>query len=180
MFEDKSLIRQVKLGRKEALRQIYEKYKDDLLTIAESMLNETGAAEDILHDVFVSFAGSVKDLYFYGSLRNYLITCTINRVRSRFHRKMYQVIEIDRARPLRSVSEDLKETTITAEKSNLLTKALAELPFEQREVVVLRLQAQMGFREIGHMQNVSVNTARVRYHYGLAKLRKLVNQEADI
>ena len=41
MVEDKLLIWKLKHGDKEALRQLYEKYKDDLMTIATSLLSNS-------------------------------------------------------------------------------------------------------------------------------------------
>ena len=56
MWEDKHLVARLKNGDKGALRRIYAKYKDDILSVATVMLQEANEAEDILHDVFVSFA----------------------------------------------------------------------------------------------------------------------------
>jgi DNA-directed RNA polymerase specialized sigma24 family protein len=62
MLEDQRLLRRLRGGDKDALRQIYEKYIDDLLRVAISLLYDIQAAEDCLHDVFVNFAGSVDEL----------------------------------------------------------------------------------------------------------------------
>jgi len=95
MLEDKRLLQELKCGDKEALRTIYETYKDNLLTIAASLLHDTSAAEDVLHDVFVSFAASVRQLELRVSLERYLVTSVVNRVRDMFRRKKYQSIEFD-------------------------------------------------------------------------------------
>jgi DNA-directed RNA polymerase specialized sigma24 family protein len=58
MVEDEVLKWKFKCGSRDALRRIYEKYQDYLLTLAIALSNDVGAAEDILHDVFVSFAES--------------------------------------------------------------------------------------------------------------------------
>ncbi len=55
-----------------------------------------------------------------------------------------------------------------------VTLALEKLPIEQREVVVLRLQGDLKFRQIAEMLDVSVNTAQSRYRYGMEKLRQLL------
>jgi len=46
-------------------------------------------------------------------------------------------------------------------------QAMMQLPYDQRETVVLHLQAGMKFREIAASQEVSVNTIQSRYRYGL-------------
>ncbi|MHC4240122.1 MAG: RNA polymerase sigma factor, partial [Planctomycetota bacterium] len=67
MREDRRLISRLKRGDREALRRLYEKYKDRLLSIAVSLLKEPGTAEDVLHDVFVSFAAGIGRFQLQGS-----------------------------------------------------------------------------------------------------------------
>jgi RNA polymerase sigma-70 factor (ECF subfamily) len=52
-----------------------------------------------------------------------------------------------------------------------LQSALADLPVEQREVVVLRVWGRMTFEEAAVVLEISPNTAASRYRYGLAKLK---------
>ena len=52
---------------------------------------------------------------------------------------------------------------------------MAQLPYDQREAVILHLQAGMKFREIANSQNVSINTIQSRYRYGLERLRSLLD-----
>jgi DNA-directed RNA polymerase specialized sigma24 family protein len=82
MIEDKLLIWRFKSSDKEALAHIYEKYKNDLLRIATGLLNEVSVAEDVVHDVFVTFAQSSDKLKLGGNLKGYLITCVANHVRN--------------------------------------------------------------------------------------------------
>ncbi len=56
MLEDRKILRRLKHGDRETLCAVYEQHKDSLRTIAGSMLHDMGAAEDVLHDVFVAFA----------------------------------------------------------------------------------------------------------------------------
>jgi DNA-directed RNA polymerase specialized sigma24 family protein len=70
MIEDEVLKWKFKCGSTEALRRIYEKYLDRLLTIAMALLNDAGAAEDVVHDVFVSFAESADNFRLTGYLKS--------------------------------------------------------------------------------------------------------------
>ena len=74
MIEDKRLIWRVRAGDKAAMARIYEKYRTDLLRIASGLLNETSAAEDVVHDVFVSFAKSSNRLRLSGNLKGFLVS----------------------------------------------------------------------------------------------------------
>lgn len=82
MIEDKLLILGFKQGRREALRQIYDKYKVEMLKLAVVLLGEVHTAEDVVHDVFVKFAQSAHRFKLNGSLKSYLATSVVNRVRN--------------------------------------------------------------------------------------------------
>ena len=64
---------------------------------------------------------------------------------------------------------------ILKEESIRISNALVQVPFEQREVVVLHLHGGMKFREIAKLQAVSTKTIQSRYRYGLEKLKTLLN-----
>ena len=53
-----------------------------------------------------------------------------------------------------------------------LQSALAELPEEQREIVILRVWGQLTFEEAAAALDISPNTAASRYRYALAKLKE--------
>ena len=53
MPDEKKLVKQFNRGSKDALCQIYKRYKKDLYGFAISLLNDTHAAEDAVHDVFL-------------------------------------------------------------------------------------------------------------------------------
>jgi len=177
MLEDERLVWELKRGSKEALRRIYEKYKDNLLTIAASLLRDRCGAEDVLHDVFVSFAAGAGQLYLRGSLKNYLIMSIVNQVRDRFRRKKHRAVELEQVGPISSDSDGPEQSAMSSEQLQLLTEALAKLPLEQREVIVLHLNGGMKFKEIAGMQGISISTVQGRYRYGLSKLRIMLNGE---
>ena len=56
-------------------------------------------------------------------------------------------------------------------------RSLAELPVEQREVIVLKIWHEYTFEEIGELLEISPNTVAGRYRYGLQKLRACLKGE---
>ncbi len=193
-MEDKLLVFQCKRGSREALTRIYEKYKADLLLLAMALLNDKAAAEDVVHDVFVSFVRHLDGFRLTGSLKGYLLTCTANHARNwnkaeRVHGSARRVgpahqspsIEVDGGHgpPYevagRAVADEPLETLVCNEQLELLSEALAGLPFEQRETLMLHLHGQMTFQAIARAQQISANTAKSRYRYGIDKLRSILN-----
>ncbi|MBN1508903.1 MAG: RNA polymerase sigma factor [Sedimentisphaerales bacterium] len=173
MLEDRLLLWRLKRGDAGALRQIYENYKHDLLGLAVTLSNDRTAAEDAVHDTFVSFVRLSPTLRLRTSLRSYLLTAVANRVRS-LNRSVSR-----QASPGASSDSECEpppdETVMRNERAALLDRALAQLPDDQREAVVLHLQVGMKFREIADSRNVSINTIQSRYRYGLERLRSLLD-----
>ena len=178
MLEERILIWRFKQGSSEALREIYQRYRTDLLRLAVALLHDVGEAEDAVHDVFVAFAGSPERVKLSGSLKGYLLTCVANRARNRYRQSRQRAtVGLDEAA---SIASDLRtpEQWITAgEELQRWSDALAQLPYEQREVVLLHLRAGLKFRQIANVQSVSVNTVKGRYRYALAKLRAILDGE---
>ncbi len=176
-LEDKWLIWRFNRGDYDAVRLVYEKYKDDLLALAQSLLYDNAAAEDAVHDVFMTFL-QLKRFRLTGSLKSYLATCVANTARNIIRAKARHGQEpLEEAQAVESVAAGPDGAAITGEESRLVNRALGELPYEQREVVLLHLRGGMKFAEIARSQNVSVNTAQGRYRYGLEKLRTKLNGE---
>ena len=175
MIEDELLKWKFKSGSKDALQRIYEKYRDYLLTLAMALVNDTGLAEDIVQDVFVIFAQSVGKFKLRGSLKSYLTTCTLNRCRDLIRAHKRRPLSLNEDTPMQSGIDPPDKRMITDEQSRLVASAIAQLPYEQREVIALHLNAAMKLRHIAGLQNVSVSTIKGRYRYGLQKLRSALN-----
>jgi RNA polymerase sigma-70 factor (ECF subfamily) len=173
--EDNILVWQFNRGSKDALQRIYEKFKDDLLGLAITLLRDRSLAEDVVHDVFVSFAGTVGSFHLSGTLKGYLSTCVANRARDRNRMKLKRNAGPDVMESASSSSEGPMENAIGTEEYCELQDLLSRLPYEQREVIVLHLHHEMRFREIAKGLGISINTAQSRYRYGLEKLRSIVN-----
>jgi RNA polymerase sigma-70 factor (ECF subfamily) len=180
MLEDKVLIWKFKCGSSDALCSIYQKYKKDLLKLAVILLNDVNDAEDIVHDVFVSFAQSAEKLKLRGNLRSYLLTCVANRARNRNRANQLRKTEgLDNTETIISESKRPDELIIFSEELRRWSDAMGQLPYQQREVVILHLRAGMRFRQIARLQGISVNTIKGRYRYGLDKLRTILNGEIE-
>ena len=180
MIEDKLLILKFKRSRDGALRLIYDKYKVDLLKLAVMLTGDVNIAEDIVHDVFVRFAQSANRIGLAGSLKSYLVTSVINGVRN-LHRDSVRHPEtsLDGVELQPCLGRTPHQWAVLSERLELLSKALGELPFDQREVISLRMEMDMSFRKIAAVQKTSVNTVKGRYRYAIAKLKSLLNGEVE-
>ena len=67
--------------------------------------------------------------------------------------------------------------SVCNEELQKLRQAMAQLPYEQREVMLLHLQAAMTFKTIARVLALSADTVKSRYRYGLRKLRLILDDE---
>jgi RNA polymerase sigma-70 factor (ECF subfamily) len=178
MFEDQRLLSRLRAGDRDALRRIYEKYIDDLLRVATSLLSDIQSAEDCLHDVFVNFAGTVNGSMIQSNLKSYLISCVANRARDQLRSKARQSTFQPEHLSFPSGSTNPAKQLIAVEESARVFEALAELPYQQREVFVLHIQGQMKFREIAGLLGLSINSVQSRYRYAIEKLRAILTEES--
>jgi RNA polymerase sigma factor (sigma-70 family) len=179
-MEDRLLIWKFKCGSSNALCQIYEKYKNDLLKLAIALTNDVGNAEDVVQDVFVALAQSAAKISLVGNFKSYLATCVVNRIRNaRRDNQRHETSGLECADCIICNRGGPEQWAILSEEMKLLSEAMAHVPYEQREVIGLYMQGDMTFRQIARVQNTSINTVLSRYRYGLKRLRSLLNNQVN-
>jgi len=166
-------------GDATALRDIYGLYKDDLVTLASALLHDKTSAEDAVHDVFAKLLDRQKVLKISQSLRQYLMTAVANAARQRYRlgKKTAEVPLDSESIPESQTQSPPESAMLLDEQQQHLSSALSALPYEQREVILLRHFSDLKFKTIASLQDVSLNTVQGRYRYGLDKLRSLLNGE---
>jgi RNA polymerase sigma-70 factor (ECF subfamily) len=78
---------------------------------------------------------------------------------------------------LNIMDESIEDRIITEQIHKDVRKLIDLLPAEQREVLYMRHYAEMSFKEIAEVTEVSINTALGRMRYALINLRKLIAEK---
>lgn len=73
--------------------------------------------------------------------------------------------------------KNIEDKTMQKQSFSRVRMMLDLIPYEQREVVVMRLFGDLSFKQIADMTDVSVNTALGRMRYGLLSLRKIADEK---
>lgn len=173
-WQDKVLIVQFNRGDKEALRRMYARYRGDLVTLATTLLFDKNQGEDIVHEVFAKLVQNRERIRITSSLRGYLFRAVANKARNanRFVRDKDSATMTELG-----IIPSPTEQIMQAERCEALISALQQLPYEQREVLLLRHYGGLRFKAIAKCQGVSVATVQGRYNYSLQKLRLLLKGE---
>lgn len=174
MQEAKNLVRRFNQGDVQALRGMYDLYRHDLMTLAMALLRESQGAEDAVHEVFVKMLASQHKLRIRGDLRRYLLTAVTNTCRDLLRKQGRPASPAVQSEGY--CHEAPERAVVLSEDQERLGAALEQLPYVQREVLVLRYFGDLKFKAIAKSQGVSINTVQGRYRYGLEKLRSLLDE----
>jgi RNA polymerase sigma-70 factor (ECF subfamily) len=122
-------------------------------------------SEDVLQETFVALLKLERSP---DNPEHYCIRAFRNRALN-FKRGLWRRVarELESARWFEpaEVKYDLEEAA---------KRALAKLPVEQREVIVLKIWHDMTYQEIAETLEVSPNTVAGRYRYGMEKLKGIL------
>jgi len=153
-------------GRPEAFERLYESFAAPMLRVALSLTGSRADAEDAMQQAFLNLYRSRSAFSQAHSMRAYLYRSV--------HHAALRIRERPRSAPLEH------DTAVTPPEpaNEELMQALSKLPIEQREVVGLRIHADMTFEEIGQSLSIPMNTAASRYRYALEKLRTLLGEHS--
>jgi RNA polymerase sigma-70 factor (ECF subfamily) len=141
---------------------LYEAKASELVLYGRALGLSHGESEDVLQETFVALmqradAPEQPEHYCVRAFRNR----ALNHRRSLWRRltREWESIRWFERSPAETCAE------------RQAMHALAELPPDQREVIVLKIWHEYTFEEIGELLEISPNTAAGRYRYGLQKLR---------
>jgi RNA polymerase sigma-70 factor, ECF subfamily len=141
---------------------LYRQHGAALLLFALAITGQRNTAQDAVHQVFLKLLER-GDLSRAIDKKAYLFGCVRNTLLSERKRQ-------DRHKPLDDSAWFSPPDRDYAGEQNL-RRALAALPDDQRQVVVLHVWGELTFSQIGDLLDVSSNTAASRYRYALTKLR---------
>jgi RNA polymerase sigma-70 factor (ECF subfamily) len=178
LLQKRILLARFNKGDSSALQEIYDIYKTDMMTLATALLFDKALAEDVLHEVFAKLISLQGRIQIKSTLRGYLLRAVANAARTvNLVKARKDPASIDELCNRNPGVEPPECTVMIVEQRQRLEQALGELPYEQREVVLLRHYGQVKFKDIVRLQGVSLSAVQARYRYGLKKLRSLLGGE---
>ena len=171
---DEWLMGQVGLGNREFLAHLVRRYSSPLLTFIERMTGDRHRSEELLQEVFLTIWTKRKQYKFPRTFRSWLFAIAANRCRDHYRRAKPQAVALDESSgqvPVAAGKGPL-EAAVDVETGRLVAAAVAQLPPQQRSVVVMRVWNGLSYDEIAAALGCSSGTARANMHHGLAGLRK--------
>ena len=169
----------------QAFRQLVERHQDRIFGYLMGMVKDRAVANDLFQETFErvikAMHGERGSYDRQGQWLSWVMSIARNAAidHTRKQKKWTDVPQDeDDGRSFWDTLEDdspyADEQLHRAEQREWLDEHIEELAPEQREVLLLRQETDLTFREIAELQEVSINTALGRMRYALKNLRKMI------
>lgn len=183
-LNDEQLITLFKKGHSTALEELVYRHKDKLYTSIVLLVKDSFLAEDIFQDTFIKIIDTIRgDRYTEkGKFLPWAMRIAHNLCVDHFRKiKRTPLIKTSDDKDIFNVlgfsEPSAEEVMMTRQSHDSVRRMLDLLPEEQREVIILRHYAELSFKEIADLTQVSINTALGRMRYGLINLRKMMTEK---
>jgi RNA polymerase sigma-70 factor (ECF subfamily) len=181
LVDDDALLAAIQGRDDAALGTLYDRYGRLALGVAYRILGERGVAEDVVQEAFLNVWRKASGYQpGRGSVRTWLLTIVhnlaIDRRRGRHRREMTDV-QIDEVEYSLGTDDEELFSTVSGEiEAEQVRRAIADLPAEQRQPIVLAYFGGLTHQEIAEQTGTPLGTVKSRMRLGLQKLRAALEQ----
>jgi len=161
------------------IRDAVDRYERPLVSYAYRMLRDEHRARDVVQDVFVRLCRQERDDV-EGHLQAWLFSVCRNRTLDVIRKEKRMKPMTDHQ--LRSGTDDSPDPADRAETSDSTSRVLGlvdDLPDKQAEVVRLKFQHGLSYREIAKVTEMSVSNVGYVLHTAIATLRQQMDPDLD-
>lgn len=178
---DVELLHAVARGDEEALARLYDQYRVILFSVLVRILKSREEAEDVLQEVFLQVWRRAKD---FDQSRGKPFTWLVTLARSRAIDRIRQLGARQRladsaAQNSSDVVSDAVSDTLHSEQREIVVRALATLPDEQRRTLNLAYFDGLTQSEIAEQLGTPLGTVKTRMRSGMIKLRELLGEQMN-
>jgi RNA polymerase sigma-70 factor (ECF subfamily) len=173
---DAALVEQALEGELEAFNRLVVRHQGHLFALVFRLVPDRDQAADAVQEAFFNAYRSLGS-FRGGSVRSWLGKIAVNaamdmqRARRRRPAQPYPELEDESWQPPAGESAEPESRSMAAERSRALAVALAGLPADQRNCIVLFDVEGYDYAEIARLMGISVGTVKSRIHRGRVSLR---------
>jgi RNA polymerase sigma factor (sigma-70 family) len=185
LLSDQNLVQAYIKGDHSAIEVLINRHRSKVYTYILLTIKNQQLAEDLFQETFIKVIQSLRSGKYKdnGKFLSWVIRIAHNLIIDHF-RKEKQLnsisnddTEVDLFNSKKLSEENIEELIINSQIRSEIRSLINELPYDQREVVLLRHYGGLSFKEIADQTDVSINTALGRMRYALINLRKLIQEK---
>jgi RNA polymerase sigma-70 factor (ECF subfamily) len=168
---DASVVQRVLAGDVEAFALLVDRHHGRMARYAFHLLGSEADAEEAVQDSFVRAYRSLGTYQEREKFSAWVLRILVNRCRTRLVRERRR--EETAAAWVRELHQPFEPSDTLAIQDELAV-ALAQLPAEQREAVVLRYADELGYDEIASITGAGISALKMRVKRGCERLRAIL------
>jgi RNA polymerase sigma-70 factor, ECF subfamily len=181
MLGDEQLVARAARGDREALDELFRRYRSVAYRVAYRLLGNEADALDAVQEAFVKALTHLPGFQGRSSFKTWLLRVVSNasldlgRARGRREALSFDAMAQQHREDLEPLVEDAAGQNLErADLRRILHQALDALPSAQRQTFVLHAEAGLSYREVAGTLNISIGTVMSRLYYARQKLRALL------
>ena len=187
-MNDNELSQRIAAGDMDALRELFERYKDLVYSISLRISKSPEEAEDLAQDVFIRIRDSISTFRGEAKLSSWIYRVTVNMCLKRERRKRVErlvsleLLAGDAEDLVPSSADDAPDRRLErAETRRIVREAIRKLPVRQRIALVLQRYEDLSHREIADAMKSSVSAVESLIHRAKENLaQRLLPLEKDL
>ena len=186
-ISDQALIELYPKGDEKAFQVLLERHHQKIYTSIYLFVKDREMAEDLFQEVFIKIIDTLRrgSYNHEGKFSQWATRIAYNMCVDQFRRgkkrtKVNSTDDFNIFDVLELPDDNRMDEMIKSETHLKIRELVDSLPQEQREVVVLRHYADMSFKEIAALTQVSINTALGRMRYALINIRKMMEESSIV
>ena len=154
--------------------KVYTKYRYLMLHVAYKILQNHHDAEDAVHHAFISIIENLDKIFEVDGpkTRSYIVIIT--------ERKAIDLLRKIQKRQTFEFNEDISGVEIPYEMDNPIAIAIAKLPSEYREVLLMRYHNGFSAKEIASILSMSDSGVRKMIIRAKKVLQELLEKEGEV
>jgi len=169
-------------GDESVLEELIRRHKSKIYTSIYLLVKDQYLAEDIFQDTFIKVINTLRSGKYNeeGKFLPWVLRISHNLVIDHFRKEKRTPVTISSddendVLSLLQIYEESAEDKILRNQTYTDLQAMIHLlPDDQKEVLIMRHYADLSFKEIADLTEVSINTALGRMRYALSNLRKMM------
>jgi RNA polymerase sigma-70 factor (ECF subfamily) len=182
---DKELVESYRKGNHASFELLINRHQTRIFSYIMMLVKDRQLADDIFQDTFIKIIRTIKNGTYKeeGKFIQWAMRIAHNLIIDHFRKSKripYTDVQNDNYDFMENIGladPSVEQQMITDQIHEDLRQLITFLPDEQREVLYLRLYAEMSFKDIAELTNVSINTALGRMRYALINLRKMITEK---
>jgi RNA polymerase sigma-70 factor (ECF subfamily) len=181
--EDTALVDRCRRGEDDAWRELVDRFGQKIYSVSYHFTLKREDAEELAQEIFLKifenlnrYDGSFPLIAWIVSLSRNLC---IDRYRRRKREKSFRFVSDDAVLPLLRSADDPSADALRKERTKLLFSALAEIPEDLAEILVLRDLDGLAYEEIGQALELPDGTVKSRLFRARAEVAKKIRERHE-